>query len=169
MADSGKSSRFTSTLESPYGPPMIGALLRMPVDAVHRRMFERLHERGFTDIDPAHLIVFQWPGPDDARPSELAARLQISKQALNYLLGQLEQLGYLERRRDPHDQRGKRIAVTNRGRAAIRAIREAVDEIETAWAEQLGAERFAQLKTHLLSLNQLTASREPATQDELFR
>ena len=147
---------------------MIGALLRMPVDAVHRRMFERLHERGFTDIDPAHLIVFQWPGPDDARPSELAARLQISKQALNYLLGQLEQLGYLERRQDPHDQRGKRIAVTKRGRTAIRTIREAVDEIETAWAEQLGSDNFTQLKTLLLTLNQLTTTREPAAgQDEL--
>lgn len=147
---------------------MIGALLRMPVDAVHRRMFERLHERGFTDIDPAHLIVFQWPGPDDTRPSELAARLQISKQALNYLLGQLEQLGYLERRQDPHDQRGKRIAVTKRGRSAIRTIREAVDEIETVWAEQLGFDHFAQLKTLLLTLNQFTATREPAAgQDEL--
>lgn len=162
MPTTKTSSRFTSPLESPFGPPMIGALLRMPVDVVHRHMFERLHERGFTDFDPAHLIVFQWPGPDDTRPSELAARLQISKQALNYLLGQLEQLGYLERRPDPHDQRGKRIAVTKRGRAAIRVIRAAVDEIETAWAEQLGAERFAQLKTLLLTLNQLTATREPA-------
>ena len=143
---------------------MIGALLRMPVDLVHRQMFERLHERGFTDFDPAHLIVFQWPGPGDTRPSELAARLQISKQALNYLLGQLEQLGYLERRPDPHDQRGKRITITKRGRAAIRVIRAAVDEIETAWAEQLGPERFAQLKTLLLTLNQLTATREPAAE-----
>src|ERR1051326_6031206 len=149
MADPGKSSRFTSTPESRHGPPLIGALLRMPVDAVHRRMFERLRDRGFTDIDPAHLIVFQWPGPDDMRPSELAARLQISKQALNYLLGQLEQLGHLERRPDPHDHRGKRIAVTERGRTAIRVIREAVDEIETAWAKELGAARFAQLKTFL--------------------
>jgi DNA-binding MarR family transcriptional regulator len=137
---------------------MIGALLRMPVDTVHRRMFEHLHERGFTDVDPAHLIVFQWPGPHDTRPSELAARLQISKQALNYLLGQLEQLGYLERRRDPHDQRGKRIVVTERGEAAIRVIREAVHELETAWAEQLAPERFAELKMLLLELNDLTAS-----------
>jgi DNA-binding MarR family transcriptional regulator len=136
---------------------MVGALLRMPLDAVRRRMLERLHERGFTDFDQAHLIVFQWPGPDDTRPSELAARLQISKQALNYLLGQLERLGYLERRPDPKDQRGKRIAVTKRGRAAIRVIRQAVEEIETAWAEQLDPERFAELKVLLLDLNQLVA------------
>jgi DNA-binding MarR family transcriptional regulator len=136
---------------------MIGALLRMPVDAVHRRMLDRLHERGYTDLDPAHLVVFQWPGPDDTRPSELAARLQISKQALNYLLGQLERLGYLERRPDPHDQRGKRIMVTARGRAAIRTIRDAVHELESAWAKQLEPDRFEQLKTLLLDLNRLTA------------
>jgi len=153
MGAAEPSSLFTSSDESPFGPPMIGALLRMPVDAVHRRMFERLQEHGFTDFDRAHLVVFQWPGPHDSRPSELAARLQISRQALNYLLGQLEQLGYIERRPDPHDQRGKRIAVTKRGQAAIRVIRDAVEEIETAWAERLGPKRFAQLKSLLLDLN----------------
>jgi len=142
---------------------MIGALLRMPVDAVHRRMLERLHGSGFADFDPSHLIVFQWPGPDDTRPSELAARLQISKQALNYLLGQLERLGYLERRPDLHDQRGKRIAVTRRGEAAIRVIRDAVREVETEWADHLTSERFEQLKAILLDLNRLTTPREPAT------
>jgi DNA-binding MarR family transcriptional regulator len=60
-------------------------------------MLERLHDHGFADLEPAHLIVLQYPGPQGTRPSELAARLRISKQALNYLLGQLEGLGYLER------------------------------------------------------------------------
>jgi hypothetical protein len=36
-------------------------------------MLERLHERGFDDLDGAHLNVFQYPGPQGARPSELAA------------------------------------------------------------------------------------------------
>jgi DNA-binding MarR family transcriptional regulator len=36
-----------------------------------------------------------------ARPSDLAARLGITKQALNYLLGELERLDYLERQRIP--------------------------------------------------------------------
>jgi DNA-binding MarR family transcriptional regulator len=135
---------------------MIGALLRVPLEAVHRRMLERLHAHGFTDFEPSHLIVFQWPGPDDTRPSELAARLQMSKQALNYLLGELERRGYLERRPDPRDRRGKRVAVTERGRAATRVIRDAVHEVETAWTEQLAPERFAQLKALLVDLNHLT-------------
>jgi DNA-binding MarR family transcriptional regulator len=119
-------------------------------------MLERLHEHGFTDFDAAHLNVFLYPGPQGARPTELAARLGISRQALNYLLGQLERLDYLERRPDPDDHRSKRIALSPRGRSAIRVIRSAVGEIEREWKTMLGAERFAQLRDLLLELNQPT-------------
>jgi DNA-binding MarR family transcriptional regulator len=149
MADSRKSSRFTN---SPVGPPLIGALLRFPWEEVQRHMLERLHERGFDDLDAAHLQVFQYPGPQDARPTELAARLRMTKQALNYLLGELERLGYLERRPDPDDLRSKRVVLTRRGKAVVRVIREAVGEVEASWAERLGAERFAELRALLLEL-----------------
>src|SRR6186997_3668864 len=126
------SSAFTTL----PGPPLIGALLRMPWEVVQRRMLAALHERGFDDLDAAHLNVFQYPGPQGARPSELAARLRITKQALNYLLGQLEARGYLERRPDPEDQRSKRIALKQRGIHAIGVIREAVEEMEREWAKE---------------------------------
>jgi DNA-binding MarR family transcriptional regulator len=119
-------------------------------------MLERLHERGFSDFDAAYLGVFQYPGPQGTRPSELAARLRISKQALNYLLRELERLDYLERRPDPDDLRSKRIALTARGKAAGRVIREAVAETEAVWAQQLGPKRFAQLRKLLQDLNHLT-------------
>jgi len=118
-------------------------------------MLQRLHERGFDDLEAAHLNVFQYPGPQGARPTELATRLRISKQALNYLLGELERLDYLERRPDPDDMRSKRVALTRRGTSAIRVIREAVHDLETAWARQLGPKRFDQLRRLLLELNQL--------------
>lgn len=118
-------------------------------------MLERLHERGFDDLDAAHLNVFQYPGPQGARPSELATRLGVSKQALNYLLGELERLDYLERQPDPDDLRSKRVALTGRGTSAVRVIRDAVGEVEAAWAQQLGPKRFAQLRNLLLELNQL--------------
>ncbi len=133
---------------------MIGALLRIPWEAVQRHMLERLHESGFDDFDPAYLPVVRYPGPQGMRPSELATRLQISKQALNYLLGELERLDYLERRPDPDDRRAKRIALTPRGTAAGKVIREAVADMETIWAQQLGPKRFAQLRELLLELQQ---------------
>ena len=153
MSRTSLSSDFTNE-ERPLGPPLIGALLRMPWEAVQQHMLERLHERGFSDFDAAYLNVFQYPGPQGARPTELATRLRISKQALNYLLGELERLDYLERRPDPNDLRSKRIALTPRGTTAVRVIRDAVTEMETAWTQRLGPKRFAQLRGLLLELNQ---------------
>src|SRR6201997_4060641 len=98
MAGSTKSSDFTA---GAVGPPLIGALLRRPSETLRRHMLPRRHEHGYDDLEPAHLSVLQYPGPGGLRPSELAARLGMSKQAVNYLLGQLERLGYLERRGDP--------------------------------------------------------------------
>ena len=157
MSASNSSSVFT---KAQFGPPLIGALLRMPLETVRRHMLERLHERGFRDLEPAHLIVLQYPGPQGTRPSELAAQLRMSKQALNYQLGQLERLGYLERRADPDDMRSKRIVLTQRGESAVPVIREAVAEVETDWAQLLGLERFGQLRDLLVELNQLISSHQ---------
>ena|SRR5215212_4111367 len=154
MTGANKSRGFTSSV---VGPPLIGALLRFPWEEVQRHMLERLHERGFNDLDAAHLQVFQYPGPQEARPTELAARLRMSKQALNYLLGELERLAYLARRPDPDDLRSKRVVLTRQGNAVVRVIREAVREVEASWADHLGAERFAELRTLLLELGERPA------------
>ena len=157
MADQNKSSRFTKLSPAdaePFGPPLIGALLRMPWEAVQEHMLARLHAEGFTDFDASYLTVFRYPSPQGERPSELAARRRVSKQALNHLLGQLEQRGYLEREADPEDGRSKRISLTPRGKKAIKVIRDAVTEVEDRWAEQLGPKRFDQLRTLLQQLNE---------------
>jgi DNA-binding MarR family transcriptional regulator len=124
----------------------VGSLLRVPWETLRRRQLEGLHARGFTDLHPAHLTVFQWPGPFDIRPLDLAARTRMSKQAMNHLLGQLEKLGYLTRRVDPDDQRYTRVDVTPRGADAMRAIREIVVEVEAEWEQKVGVTHFAQLK-----------------------
>jgi DNA-binding MarR family transcriptional regulator len=157
MTSRSLSSRFTQkpVAEPPVGPPLIGALLRRPLQVVRGHMLERLHESGFEDLEEAHLVVLQYPGPQGLRPSELAARVGMSKQAVNYQLGHLERLGYLVRQPDPDDQRSKRIALTERGYAVIPVIRRAVSEVESAWSRELGPERFAQLRNLLLELNQV--------------
>lgn len=143
------------TPAEPLGPPMIGALLRFPWEAVQEHILERLHASGFADVDPSYLIVVQYPGPQGERPSDLAARLRITKQALNHLLGQLEHLGYLTRQPDPDDRRAKRIALTPRGIEAALTIREAVAEMEAAWIRQLGPRRFDALRAILRELAEL--------------
>lgn len=151
------SSDFTPARQaSQPPPPLIGALLRVPFETVRDRMLSGLHERGYGDLIAAHLDVFQYPGPENMRPSELAAQTRMSKQALNYLLGQLVQLGYLTRETDNSDQRSKRIHLTPRGRAAITAIRAIVGEVEAEWQQQLGPRKFAQLRDLLTQLHATT-------------
>lgn len=152
-----KSRAFTDPVDS-FGPPMIGALLRMPWERVVGRMLERLHAHGFDDVEMAHMNLLLYPGPQGVRPSELAAQRGISKQAANYLLGQLERLGYLERRPDADDGRSKRIVLTDRGERAAYTIRDAVTEVERDWEAKLGKDRFAQLKGLLVELNQSAQS-----------
>ncbi len=175
----GLSSDFTQRdKEASTAPvPLIGALLRVPFETVRDRMLAGLHERGFTDLVAAHLDVFQYPGPENQRPSQLAAQTRMTKQALNYLLGQLQQLGYLTRETDSNEQRSKRICLTAKGHATIKAIREIVQEVEDEWAHQLGPRKFAQLRKLLTQLHALavhanqptgitTTTLQPATPSE---
>jgi DNA-binding MarR family transcriptional regulator len=142
---------------------MIGALMRLPWEAVVERLHQALDESGFDDIERPQLGVLLWPGPEGMRPSDLAARMRITKQALNYLLGDLEQRGYIERAPDPHDRRSRRIALTDRGRSLIPVIRAAVADTEREWAAALGEERFAQLRELLVELNQVVSARAEAS------
>ena len=133
-------------------PPLLGALLRMPLDVIQRRIVDALHEHGFDDLVAAHLSILRWPGPDGERPVELAAQANMTKQALNYLLGQLETRGYLERRSDPDNLRYKRVYLTQRGDATREIIRDAVREVEAEWAAELGADDLEQLRALLARL-----------------
>ena len=66
------SSSFTQMATSE--PPLIGALLRIPLDRVHSQILRALHAHGFADITSAHFQVLRWPGPNGQRPSNLPSR-----------------------------------------------------------------------------------------------
>ena len=84
----------------------------------YERVIAALRAEGFTDVVPAHLAVMRYPGPDGRRPVQLAPDAGLSRQAMNYLLGQLESLGYIERRPDEDDGRGSRVYATEPARSS---------------------------------------------------
>lgn len=137
-----------SSLDLP-DDPLIGALLRVPAQAIHRRIIAGLHRAGFRELRLPHMGVLQYPGPDGSRPSELAERAGMSKQAMNQLLHSLERLGYLSRRDDREDQRARLVHFTARGRAAWAKIHEILAETEAEWRTILGEKDFRHLKALL--------------------
>ena len=131
---------------SPGTPPLIGALLRAPSQAIHRRLIGDLNAAGFEDLSLPHMAVLQFPGPDGVRPVTLAERAGMSKQAMNQLLRSLEGLGYIVRSDAPDQGRARIIRFTKRGRAAFSKIHDILRDIEREWSAELGPARFAQLK-----------------------
>jgi DNA-binding MarR family transcriptional regulator len=129
---------------------LIGALLRVPAQAIHRRIINELHAGGFEELRVPHMAVLQFPGPDGVRPGTLAERAGMSKQAMNQLLRSLEDLGYIVRSDAPNEGRARIIRFTKRGRAAYSRVHDILRDIEREWSAELGPKRFAQLKELLL-------------------
>ena len=125
---------------------LIGALLRVPAEAIHRRIIHDLNAAGFTELSLPHMALFRFPGPDGVRPSVLAERAGMSKQAMNRLLGSLEDLGYLVRSDAPDEGRARIVRFTKRGHAAYAKAVEVLREIERDWLAELGPRDFARLK-----------------------
>ena len=125
---------------------LIGALLRVPAQAIHRRIITELNAAGFAGLRVPHMAVLQFPGPDGVRPGALAERAGLSKQAMNQLLRSLEALGYLARADSPDEGRARIVRLTRRGRTAYAKIHEILRDIEHEWTIELGAKPFAELK-----------------------
>jgi DNA-binding MarR family transcriptional regulator len=146
-------------MSSPSSPPsarivpkemLIGALLRVPAQAIHRRIIAELNAAGFEELRVPHMAVLQFPGPDGVRPGSLAGRAGMSKQAMNQLLRSLEGIGYLARSDAPDEGRARIVRLTKRGRAAYAKVHEILRDIEREWSAELGPKQFIQLKELLL-------------------
>lgn len=131
---------------------LIGALLRVPAQAIHRRIIRELNAAGFEELRVPHMAVLQFPSPDGVRPGLLAERAGMSKQAMNQLLRSLEGLGYLARSDSPDEGRARIVRLTKRGRAAYAKIHEILRNIEREWSAELGPKNFTQFKGLLLKV-----------------
>lgn len=154
------SARPPSGSPTRSGKMLIGALLRVPAQAIHRRIISELNAAGFDDLRMPHMAVLQFPGPDGVRPGLLAERAGMSKQAMNQLLRSLEALGYLARSDAPGEGRARIVRLTGRGRAAYAKIHEILRDVEREWTEELGREQFVHLKELLLRVWQSPLIRE---------
>lgn len=130
--------------------PTVGALMRGIVEWVQECMYEALLDAGYSDLTRAQMKVFRFPSPDGLRPSELANNLLITKQAVNDLLGYLEDVGYLVREIDPLDRRARIIRLTPSGRQVLYTVRDAAKAAEEQIAKHLGSRRFASMQASLV-------------------
>ena len=135
--------------------PLLTTLVRRLHLVIRRRLLAELQAGSHPDLTAAHMYVFQSPGPDGVRPTELAARTNMTKQAMNHLLVGLERGQYLERVHAPNDGRGTVLRLTDRGRDVERIMIEGSRRMERDWANLLGRDRVEELRKAICELDAL--------------
>jgi DNA-binding MarR family transcriptional regulator len=110
------------------------------------RMAEQIHP----DLDApgyALLLVILELDPDGngVRAAGLTERTHLHKSTLSRSLGYLEELGLLERVRDPADARARLVTLTGRGRVAVQRSREARSELMLQRLTRWDADELSQL------------------------
>jgi len=134
---------MSSDDEPPTPTPLqIGGLLRSAWTEVMDEIYAGLAAAGYSDLRPVHRPLIRDLLLGRQRPTELAASLGLSKQAVNDILREFERNGYITLEADPDDGRAKRIGVTERGRSLAMTAGALSQDVGRRWAEQVGIERY---------------------------
>lgn len=134
------------------GDELVSVQMRVLWQRARDRINDALAASEFSDIRAEHLSVLQYPGPHGERPSVLAARAGMSRQAINHLVRGLEDAGYLERGPSIVPGQGRAVTLTPRGDEAIAFIRATVAALEREWAAALGDRRFEAMRSAIEDL-----------------
>ena len=109
-------------------------------EVLNAEVLERLRAE-HPDMRYSHGFVFQQLVEGPRAVGEVAENLGVTSQAISKAARELEALGYLERSPDPDDARVRRLALSERGRAAVEAGRAARAALNRELADALGVER----------------------------
>jgi DNA-binding MarR family transcriptional regulator len=151
-------------MSRPSSGPWVGALLRAAWKGVRDDIADAVKEAGYLDLKPRHVSLFRHPTLDGMRPTALADEMQISKQAVNDLLGDLDRKGYIRREVDPGDKRSRFIRLTAKGRKLEDTVRLAAQDAEQRLEQELGGVNFRFFRGALVEATRILnhrSSREP--------
>lgn len=126
--------------------------LRLAYEHGREQMLARIHETGHPDVTQAMVGLFRLVSMDGRRPTEIAASANLSKQATNNLLGELERLGYLERHRGSDDARGRIVHLTERGHVLDAAVVDSGRRVEAAYRRRFGPQQWNTFERTLRAL-----------------
>ena len=129
-------------------PPALGRAVR----AMSTNMMAKVASRGFDGMTPAFASLMPLLDATGIRPTTLAQRAGITKQAISQLVRELEARGYVEQVPDLTDTRAKIVRLTKRGTALHAACAEVRRELHSAAIAKLGKLRVSRLRRDLMEL-----------------
>lgn len=121
--------------------PMIAIVDRL-LRLLARDMLREAHDRGHTQIRPAHDPVFATLPSEGARASDMAIRAGITKQSMGEAIRDMVGLGLLEMQEDPSDRRAKLVKFTDAGMEVAHDGKRHMYELEQQWIEKFGKDNY---------------------------
>lgn len=121
-----------------------------------REIRRRLAAAGFDDMPPTGVRVIGRLARGGTTVGEVAGAYDASKQAASKLVDSLVMRGYVDRVPAQEDRRRMNVVLTERGRAAAREVRAAIDDVDARFIEAVGqrdAYRMRQLLAVLAALD----------------
>lgn len=108
-------------------------------------------------LTPALVRLLPHLSSEGVRPSALARRVEVSKQAVGQALGDLESRGFVEMVSDPADGRARLVRLTPAGLAAFDDGRRVLAFFEAALAARVGRGRMETLTATLQTVHAVLA------------
>ena len=124
--------------------PTVPALVNLVAASGVPRLRAAFAEAGLDGIRPAQAVALVPLAAGGLHASDLADRLNVSRQAVAQAIAGLERHGYVTRVADPVDARARIIELTPRGRQALRVTRSNALALEKRWERLLGPERLGE-------------------------
>ena len=140
-------------------PPDFGVLLNLAFNAFKDALERDLAQAGFDDLGPSFGYVFRLLADGPCSLSELSAQLQMTPPGALKVVDDMVAKDYVSRSADETDRRIKRLALTDRGRAALARARDFHARCEAALEAHLGADTVTATRTVLQAL---AAGEDPA-------
>ena len=124
---------------------LLAMSLRWMIDELHRR----LAARGWRGVRPAYGFVLLAVRAGPTTPVELAAALDVSKQAASKVADAMVADGLLTKVVDEHDTRRRRLALSARGERLLAEVEAIYVELEREWAATIGEAGVAETRSRL--------------------
>ena len=130
----------------------IGRALGRALWMFESQINEAIRQAGFPDFRQSDAQVIRSLPTTGASIVELAERAQMTKQGMSKLVANLEERGYLLRRKNPNDGRSVAILLSARGKRLLEAAEREIAQLEARWAKACSVIELRHVKSVLLNL-----------------
>jgi DNA-binding MarR family transcriptional regulator len=136
----------------PLGDAELTFLLGTAFQVVLAEFVRRLNAAGYSELRPAHGMIFQILAGSGATSTELAERLGVTKQAAGQMVTELEKRGYVRREMHPEGGRRRLVVLTDKALGHLAVAGRILHDLEAELAAQVNDTNLAVLRSELSRL-----------------